>query len=278
MKLYDVTGCLPVYIKPGSNLGVWANTNKLRTVAGQSCGLFAVCNASLYTGNRTPIGTIIEAGRLVHNDGNGYGFGVADGRIVFGKPWDRAWEFYLTGYTTCVQDGQYVAPSFKDRYVFDCALARIGMARMKDGRVCIVTDDGVTLKQFAEHAIAQGTETLANLDGGGSRHLLYDGAMVYSSLRVPYNALAFYKPVSVAVPSPSDYPVPKRNLYFGCRGDDVRWLQDQLIRRGYGLSCADGIFGPNTFRAVVAYQRTWTRWPDGKCGPNTRGHLTGEIK
>ena len=277
MKLYDVTGLLPVYIKPGSNLGLWASTNKLRTVDGKPCGLFAVCNASLYTSTKTPIGTIIEAGRLVHDDGNGYGVGIIDGKLEFGKPWDRAWDSYLTGYTTCVQGGEYVKPSFTDSYVFPCQLNRIGLAR-KDGKTFIAVDDRVTLEGFARKAIALGCDTLVNLDGGGSRHLLYDGATVYTSSRVPYNALAWYKPDACTVPSPSEFPVPTRNLYIGCRGEDVKWLQDQLIRRGYGLSCADGIFGPNTFRAVVAYQKTWTRWPNGICGPNTRGHLTGEIK
>ena len=278
MRLYDVTGLVAVYVKPGSSLSGWVSQHKTATIDGKMHELVAACNASLYTAVRVPVGTIIEAGRLVHNDGNGYGVGIIGSNLEFGKPWDKAWDNYITGYTTCVQEGKYVAPSFDDRYVFDCALARIGMAKMKDGRACIVTDDGVTLKGFADHAIAQGADILVNLDGGGSRFLYYEGKTVYSSLRVPYNAIAFYKPVSVAVPSPSEYPVPKRNLYIGCRGEDVKWLQDQLIRRGYGLSCADGIFGPNTFRAVVAYQKTWTRWPDGICGPNTRGHLTGEIK
>lgn len=277
MKLYDVSGLVAVYVKPGSNLGLWSSTNKLRTVDGQAFELFAVCNASLYTGNRTPIGTIIEAGRLVHDDGNGYGVGIINGKLDFGKPWDRAWDSYLTGYTTCVQEGKYVAPSFNDSYVFPCALSRIGIGRKGD-KAYIVTDDGVSLKGFAEHGVGMGLDTLVNLDGGGSRFLYYEGKTVYASGRVPYNALAWYKPVACTVPSPSEFPVPKRNLYIGCRGEDVKWLQDQLIRHGFNLSGADGIFGPNTWRETVAYQRTWTRWPDGICGPNTRKHLTGEIK
>lgn len=203
MKLYDVSGLTAKYVRPATNLTQWA--------AAQHPD--ALCNASLYDmKTRVPVGTIIESGQLVHNDGNGYGFGIADGKIVFGKPWDRAWDFYLTGYTTCVLDGQYVAPSFADRYVFDCALARIGMAKLRDGRVCVVTDDGVTLKQFAEHAIAQGADILVNLDGGGSRHLVYGGKTVYASGRVPYNAIAFYQkaedggspsPAPAGAPSPA---------------------------------------------------------------------------
>ena len=66
------------------------------------------------------------------------------------------------------------------------------MAKLRDGRVCVATDDGVTLKQFAERVIAQGVDILVNLDGGGSRHLVYNGKTVYASGRVPYNAIAFY--------------------------------------------------------------------------------------
>lgn len=277
MKLYDVTGLQAVYVKPGSSLSGWVAQHKTATIDGKAHELVAVCNASLYTAARVPVGTIIEAGRLVHNDGNGYGVGLIAGKLEFGKPWDRAWDSYLTGYTTCVQDSKYVAPSFNDSYVFPCALSRIGIGR-KGEKQYIVTDDGVSLKGFAEHGVGMGLDTLVNLDGGGSRFLYYEGKTVYASGRVPYNAIAFYKPVACTVPSPSEYPVPTRNLYFGCRGEDVKWLQDQLIKHGYNLSGVDGIFGPNTFRAVVAYQRTWTRWPDGICGPKTRKHLTGEIK
>ena len=53
------------------------------------------------------------------------------------------------------------------------------MAKMKDGRICIAVDDYATLKEFAYHAIVQGVETLANLDGGASRHLVYGGALAF---------------------------------------------------------------------------------------------------
>ena len=156
-------------------------------------GPFAVCNASLYDmRTRIPIGTIIENGKLVHDDGNGYGFGICGGKPDFGKPWDRAWEDYLTGYNSPVQNGIYVAPGFTDSYVFKCRLARIAIGR-KQGKICIVTDDFVTLQEFAQNAIANGIDTLVNLDGGGSRHLFHDGRAYYSSQRVPYNAIAFFK-------------------------------------------------------------------------------------
>ena len=187
MRVFDVTDCRAEIIRPGANLTQWAAANKP----------FAVCNASLYDmRTHVPTGTIIEDGKVVHDDGNGYGFGVVSGKPGFGNPWAKDWDYYLTGYNSPVQDGKYVAPTWKDSYVFGCRLVRIGVGLL-GGRVVIVTDDYVTLKEFADHAIAAGVSTLVNLDGGGSRHLYYDGKAVYSSPRVPYNAIAFYKPEPV---------------------------------------------------------------------------------
>lgn len=183
MRLFDVTGCTAKIVQPKTNL----------TVYGQQAKPFALCNASLYDfGTRIPVGTIIENGKMVHDDGNGYGFGVMDGKPQFGKPWDRAWSDYLTGYISPVQNGLYIAPTFRDSYVFDCYLARIGIGA-KGHQIFLVTDDYVTLRGFAEHAISAGLDTLVNLDGGGSRHLLYDSKTIYASPRVPYNAIAFFK-------------------------------------------------------------------------------------
>ena len=183
MRIFDVTGCRAEIVQPGTNLTEWARVNRP----------FAVCNASLYDmRTRVPIGTIIEHGQFVHDDGNGFGYGVIDGVPHFGTPWAINWDDYLTGYNSPVQEGKYVAPNFSDSYVFGCRLVRIGIGKIGE-KIVIVTDDFATLKEFAEHAIAQGVDTLVNLDGGGSRHLYYDGAIVYSSPRIPYNALAFYK-------------------------------------------------------------------------------------
>ena len=275
MKLYDISELIPLYVKPKMNLSAWASQHKTEQIGERAYELDALCNLSLYTSIGSPIGTIYEDGQMVHNDGNGYGAGIIGGYLDFGMPWEKAWTDYYTGYTSCIIDGAYVPPSFKDNYVFDCSLARIGIGR-KQGRAYIVTDDYVTLKQFAQHGLSMGLDTLVNNDGGGSRFLMYEGKVIYGSSRTPYNAMAFYKSVVCTVPSPSNYPVPKRNLFYGCRGEDVKWLQDQLIKHGYNLSWIDGIFGPNTWRETVAYQKTWTKWPDGICGPNTRAHLLGE--
>lgn len=184
MRLFDVTGCTAQIVRPGMTLTAWAAQNRP----------FALCNASLYDfATRVPIGTIFEDGQLVHDDGNGYGIGVfSDQKLCFGTPFEVQWKDFLTGYNSPVQNGKYIEPTFQDAYVFGCRLARIGVG-YRQGKTYLVTDDGVTLKEFAQNAISMGLTVLVNLDGGGSRHLLYNGSLIYQSPRVPYNALAFFK-------------------------------------------------------------------------------------
>lgn len=268
MRIFDVSNCTSNIVRPGMTLSEWSATKQP----------FAVCNASLYDmRTRVPIGTIVEDGKFVHNDGNGFGCGVTwtDGHLQFGQPWDKAWKEYLTGYNAPVQGGQYVAPTWTDTYVFGCRLVRIGVGRKGDKTV-IVTDDLVTLREFAEHAISNGLDTLVNLDGGGSRHLYYNGATVYSSPRVPYNAIAFYGGAPTEKPKPEvgqcPYPEPTKNLMLGSRGDGVKWMQWHLKRKGYDCG-VDGVFGWQTWNALWRFQKTWSRSPDGICGPITRGEL-----
>ena len=268
MRLFDISNCKSEIIRPGKTLSGWTAEHDP----------YAVCNASLYDmRTRVPIGTIIEDGKFIHNDGNGFGCGVtwAESTLLFGQPWDRTWKEYLTGYNSPVQNGQYVAPTWTDTYVFGCRLVRIGIGKKGD-QIFIVTDELVTLREFAEHAIAQGVDTLVNLDGGGSRHLYYNGATVYSSPRIPYNAIAFYKTQTTEKPKETivqcPYSEPTRNLLLGNKGEGVKWMQWHLTRHGFFCD-VDGVFGWLTWNALWKFQKTFTNRPDGICGPNTRREL-----
>ncbi len=48
--------------------------------------------------------------------------------------------------------------------------------------------------------------------------------------------------------------VGERNLYWGNSGDDVRQVQQRLIRWGYMRGGADGVYGAATFQAVRSFQ------------------------
>lgn len=69
-----------------------------------------------------------------------------------------------------------------------------------------------------------------------------------------------------------------RNIKQGCRGSDVRALQEMLIGAGYacGKTGADGICGKNTVSAIRAYQRDHGLSVDGIAGCKTMASLKNE--
>ncbi len=64
----------------------------------------------------------------------------------------------------------------------------------------------------------------------------------------------------------------KDTLEKGTRGDEVRDLQAMLVRLGHTLT-VDGIFGPDTAKAVMTLQKKAGVDPDGVVGPKTRAVL-----
>lgn len=71
---------------------------------------------------------------------------------------------------------------------------------------------------------------------------------------------------------PNPYPVPTRTLYKGCKGDDVKWLQFELVEAGFKLDI-DGSFGSKTEKAVAEYQASCKLAVDKRVGPETRKAL-----
>ncbi len=270
MNVYDVTGCRVEYVKPETNLTAWGAAHRP----------FALCNASLYDGgiqtahrpSGPPVGTVIEEKKLVRQEGDYPGIGIKGGKLDFGRPFTEAWDYFLAGYNCPVVDGKYNAPAWRDDYVFGSKNYRIGVAYMADRRVCILADDGVTLRGFADHAIRRGALILVNLDGGGSRHLLYNGRLVYQSPRVPYNALAFYKDAAGNPVDACPYAEPSTNVRWGSIGSGAKWVQWQLTRHNFPLT-VDGIFGAKSAAALRAFQKEDGLVADGICGKLTREAL-----
>jgi len=58
-------------------------------------------------------------------------------------------------------------------------------------------------------------------------------------------------------------------LSLGSRGPNVKLIQSLLNRIGYNAGPVDGIFGPQTQAAVIAFQRDNGLVPDGIVGPAT---------
>jgi Putative peptidoglycan-binding domain-containing protein len=74
------------------------------------------------------------------------------------------------------------------------------------------------------------------------------------------------------------YPVPKRIIQLGCQGNDVKYVQWELLAHGIKEVVVDkvkkkvtidGNCGPITDAAIRAYQKANGLKVDGACGPNT---------
>jgi hypothetical protein len=70
-----------------------------------------------------------------------------------------------------------------------------------------------------------------------------------------------------------DRPPGSRMLRHGCRGADVRALQETLSALGFPTGPADGIFGARTAEAVRGFQSARGLEADGIVGPQTRAAL-----
>lgn len=64
-----------------------------------------------------------------------------------------------------------------------------------------------------------------------------------------------------------------RTLYWGTRGNDVREVQEKLKRWGYYKGTVDGIYGEETYRAVINFQRKNSLNADGLVGGSTKKAL-----
>jgi len=66
-------------------------------------------------------------------------------------------------------------------------------------------------------------------------------------------------------------------LYNGCRGEEVRELQQALITLGFLNGTADGVYGNNTENAVRAFQKKNNLNVDGLAGEKTRDLAIGKA-
>ncbi|AHF10560.1 MULTISPECIES: peptidoglycan-binding protein [Dehalobacter] len=67
-------------------------------------------------------------------------------------------------------------------------------------------------------------------------------------------------------------------LKVGSRGPEVATLQSILKELGYDPGMDDGVFGPKTREAVIAFQRNYGLTQDGIAGPQTFTALDQVIR
>ena len=89
-------------------------------------------------------------------------------------------------------------------------------------------------------------------------------------------ALLFSAAAKAASGSSASTDTGYRLLYWGCKGDAVKRLQQALLDAGYKqVRVADGIYGQWTYDAVRAFQKANGLSVDGIAGKNTQNKLYG---
>ena len=83
---------------------------------------------------------------------------------------------------------------------------------------------------------------------------------------------------TTALTQPQTLPLPAATLKLGDHGNPVEQLQRALGSLGYTTGTIDGVFGPSTERALVAFQTAHHLSPDGVLGPATRAALLNALR
>lgn len=132
-------------------------------------------NLSLWD-NKGAIGTIVKGGNYVRNEGDGFGYGTASGRASFGKPWERKWDDYVTGYPALVVEGRKQTNKV-DSYVENARSIRSVLAGAA-GNLYLLTSTACTLDVLRNALVDAGFYYAINNDGGGSALILHNGEPV----------------------------------------------------------------------------------------------------
>ena len=85
--------------------------------------------------------------------------------------------------------------------------------------------------------------------------------------------LLFYEPVDYLDTAGYNKNLAPRLLYWGSQGQDVKNVQWQLVKWKYLIGDVDGIYGPDTYRAVRRFQQKNGLKLDGIVGPDTAAAL-----
>jgi hypothetical protein len=72
--------------------------------------------------------------------------------------------------------------------------------------------------------------------------------------------------------------IPAATVKLGDHGDAVKELQRALKSLGLTFGTIDGVFGPSTERALIAFQTAHHLSPDGVLGPATRAALLNALR
>ena len=181
------------------------------------------------------IGTIWQDGKLVRNEGTGFGFGMNHaGDWGFSDPWTHTWRDYITGYPALVKAGKALSDSV-DSYVMTAKTKRSAVA-VAGKRLYFITADNMTIAGLRAALVQFGVYSAINLDGGGSARLLVNGKAVNKptdNRRCP-NAIAVW----MKKDSKEDYMSKRVFLGVGHGGKDSGATADGYREKDMTLTMA----------------------------------------
>ena len=166
---------------------------------------------------------------------------------------------------------------------------RIGGAtgsRHSKGDAADIVVSGVAPREVAKYAESIGIKGIGLYETNADGHFTHVDTRDVKSFWYGQNEAkrtTFGGSTPVPDPSPAPAPQPSINnnvLSIGDTGEDVRKLQEQLVKLGYnvGSKGPDGDFGSKTYAAVIDFQRKHNLKDDGIVGPLTENAIKEAIK
>ena len=136
-------------------------------------------------------------------------------------------------------------------------------------------------KKLQTYCLNMGWKQGLMLDGGRSTSLLTNSKKLVSegsNGRIVSNYILVFLKKGTTQPTTKEekdnpYTKPTRTIRIWHTGNDVKWVQYALNREGFNCGEIDGIFGKDTKRQVIAFQKAKGLGADGIVGPKTREAL-----
>ena len=165
---------------------------------------------------------------------------------------------------------------------------RIGGAtgsRHSKGDAADIVVTGVAPREVAKYAESIGIKGIGLYETSADGHFTHVDTRDVKSFWYGQNEAkrtTFGGSTPAPDPSPAPAPQPSINndvLSIGDTGEDVRELQEWLVRLGYnvGSKGPDGDFGSKTYAAVIDFQRKHNLKDDGIVGPLTKNAIKEAI-
>lgn len=163
---------------------------------------------------------------------------------------------------------------------------RIGGAtgsRHSKGDAADIVVSGVTPREVAKYAESIGIKGIGLYETDADGHFTHVDTRDVKSFWYGQNeAKRTTFGGSTPAPAPTPTPQPSINndvLSIGDTGEDVRELQEWLVKLGYnvGSKGPDGDFGSKTYAAVIDFQRKYNLKDDGIVGPLTKKAIKEAI-